>query len=1815
MWNTAHRVTILAGRLTQRGDVGTSNETRAALKTWREGLIGLDRRSRLLRFRAPKTSSLNLDGPSADVILEMLRSGKLQSFVGDVTDPATGATSPARSGAFLHVPRADTEIGPVVRTLMRRANEEFLDRGLSVLYVAFGMLKWKDVDGSDMTSPIYLLPVELVPEGPRATPRIKGGEDDAVLNPALPLRLNEFGVGLPTYEDVDGLNLTEILDRYRAALAKAKDFKVWSLEPEVHLATFSFAKEAMYKDLLENEAVIIEHPVIRALANADPTTQTVEFQFEPVDPADIDEAAPPERTPLVLDADSSQRAAVAAALAGRSFVMDGPPGTGKSQTIANMIGALMHAGRSVLFVSEKIAALDVVKNRLKDSGLDSYLFELHSHKTNRKDVATELLRTLDNVAQPPRAMTGPSRTALEDRRRRLSSYALAMNEVRSPLQASLHDILGELAKLVHVPVAPAPKRPPLQLSEEGRAALTDTLTRLERTWRPAAQGVTFLWRGVTDHSSLESRLYTARTALEELQGTIQLNRELVEAFDLTMPRHTQTLLELLDLQHARRPPFINDEWLIAVEPTAVRADRERLGELVGNYHSTSGNVVALAGVGYDLLPVEFPAPPTGVIAHGAIDLNGLTASTLRETADTFAMRAASLTAAVTATDNLAHLVGAPEPVSFADADRVVRIADIHRDFPGLEASWLTSAGVRTARDAASTLQLKSLGLDRSETQANELFSSNALTAPLRELQDRFTNLHTGLRKLSGAYRADKKMVGSLLADAKQVKSGIARLSDAIAWADAAGDFEAAGIAYGPALGRWWQGRETDWDALTRFLAAAEEVVTLTGDHVSPSMVTYLASTAVDPAQVGVVDGVRQELASWRSSVAPPPALAGRPELLVEPLAASMAWLAAHIEPMRSAAARIEAVSARTTRDHTLAEAEIVIEAAAAARASEDALDAVAAHMSVQFGELYGGYATDMARLDAALEWASGVRERAGAALTSEQVSAMQGSSPLETLTSIREKWENARDEIEGAFDSTRTDELQNDFGEFSSAFELISEFQSDTVGQQEWFDYQSIRADLRELDLDSTVEFCIEQRLPASEVPKVIERALLRAWADEHIRTDTRLHPLLAGDREALVAEFQKLDREIVAAATSDIIQSANTRRPANTSLGEPALIRREGMKQRRHMAVRNLIAQSRSATQAIKPVFMMSPLAVSQYLPADLKFDVVIFDEASQVTPGDSINCIYRGRSFILAGDDRQLPPSQFFERVVESDDAAELESDVKDFTSILELAKSSGAFRNLGLRWHYRSRHEALIAFSNYRFYDGHLITYPSAQEEGADVGVEFFHVDGMYRRGGGADNPKEAKAVAERVIQHYRTRPGLSLGVVTFSVAQADAVVAAVDELRTLHRDLDAHFDKSDRLNGFFVRSLESVQGDERDVILFSIGYGPDEAGKISTNFGVLNKDKGWRRLNVGVTRARQRVEVVSSMDAGDIPPSMNENVEALRAYLDFARRGISTLGTQASTTGLMPDSPFEESVIRAIQSWGYMVEPQVGAAGFRIDIGVRHPAKPGSFALGVECDGYQYHSAPAARDRDRLRDQVLSGLGWTLHRIWGTGWYRDRSQEEVRLRAAIEAAVSGTSSLQRTFVIPREAVETVAAEVDVPFAWAVEYIEAKPVKLPRWVEPAEPGNHLHLVEPLKALAQTEGPVHLDTVSERIREWWSVGRVTSRLRENLDRAIAKAGLTREGDFIDVPNRPVTKVRSRNHNRKPEQVHIDEFALAAEMLVRDVGGASRSEVVIAIARQFGWGRTGAIVDERVNAAIDRAVVRGKLVEAGATLSVSPPA
>ena len=733
-----------------------------------------------------------------------------------------------------------------------------------------------------------------------------------------------------------------------------------------------------------------------------------------------------------------------------------------------------------------------------------------------------------------------------------------------------------------------------------------------------------------------------------------------------------------------------------------------------------------------------------------------------------------------------------------------------------------------------------------------------------------------------------------------------------------------------------------------------------------------------------------------------------------------------------------------------------------------------------------------------------------------------------------------------AFNAGRRADLAAELDDYEDAADLIAALREDTGGKDEWHVYQASRAALAAHGLDVAIDFCISERIPAAAGAPGDRTGPPAGMGRAPARTDPDLSTVRAADRDALVGEYQELDRALIAAATGSIIRACNTRRP-RSDIGESAVIHREAEKKKKHMPVRTLIERSRHVTQAIKPCFMMSPLAVSQYLPADLHFDVVIFDEASQVSPGDAINCIYRGSALILAGDQKQLPPTNFFASATADDEEewSEDSDDTAEFESILDHAKASGAFRSLTLRWHYRSLHEALIAFSNASFYERRLVTFPSRHSDGPDVGVELFWVDGTYRRGSSRDNPDEAAAVAERVIHHYDTRPGLSLGVVTFSEAQAEAIETAVSQARQDRPDLDRFF-TNDRLRGFFVKSLESVQGDERDVLIFSIGYGPDENRKITMNFGPLNKQGGWRRLNVAITRARYRNEIVSSIRASDIPESVTtEGLRHLRRYLDYAARGMPALALDTSSGG-DAESPFEESVISVIRSWGYDLTPQVGTAGYRIDIGVRHPDHPGVYALGVECDGYQYHSSKVARDRDRLREKVLRGLGWNLHRIWGTAWYRDRNGEERKLRAAIEHAITApvhgllTDVTQSGDERPRPSIQTEAATFDQAPAWATPYVTAKVPRLPHWIDPSQPGSHIGMTEGIRAVVMTEAPVHTAVLQQRLRDAWDIGRIGTRIRDNIDAAIRVAGVLRDGEFLTLTG-ALLRHRPHAHRRLP--------------------------------------------------------------------------
>ena len=457
-------------------------------------------------------------------------------------------------------------------------------------------------------------------------------------------------------------------------------------------------------------------------------------------------------------------------------------------------------------------------------------------------------------------------------------------------------------------------------------------------------------------------------------------------------------------------------------------------------------------------------------------------------------------------------------------------------------------------------------------------------------------------------------------------------------------------------------------------------------------------------------------------------------------------------------------------------------------------------------------------------------------------------------------------------------------------------------------------------------------------------------------------------------------------------------------------VITREYEKKRKHRPIRKLMLDAWNAIQIIKPVFMMSPLSVAEFLPrGKISFDMVIFDEASQVKPIDAYGAIIRGKQTVVIGDQHQLPPTDFFSKHIDDDDreSEEEENNAADIESILGLFNAQNAPQRM-LRWHYRSRHESLIALSNKEFYQNKLLLFPSPDAEKSEVGLVYHYLPNTtYDRGNSHTNLGEAKIIAEKVMEHANKHSQRTLGVVTFSVAQMRAIE---DQLEILRRNDSSHEQTFFNTHGkepFFIKNLENVQGDERDVIFISVGYGRDSNGKILMNFGPLGRDGGERRLNVIITRARMRCEVFTNLAAHDIDLSRSKGrgIEVLKNYLEYAKTGKLT--DSPKPTG-EADSPFEEEVANALRQRGYEVDHQIGSAGYFIDLGIKDKNNPGRYVLGIECDGATYHSAKSARDRDRLRQLVLEKQGWRIHRIWSTDWFNRPQREEEKALAAIKKA---------------------------------------------------------------------------------------------------------------------------------------------------------------------------------------------------------------
>jgi REase_MTES_1575/Protein of unknown function (DUF4011)/AAA domain/Protein of unknown function (DUF3320) len=1838
---------VLAGDPRSELETGTAGSARQRvldqIDVWRKELINLARSNRLLYFRHTKSSTLEIvrEPDQIDEVVSRLLAGRRWRFY---VPPDRQHATPGGVEAAGDEPMFVSEVPPVpaldelitnkpegralrnaLRLLERRATQEFMDKGIWILYLAAGILRWRDPDSEeDAESPLVLIPVELRRKSPREPYELRRADAELVINPALSLRLADFGIELPTVDqdefDLDGL-LAELDDL-------VADREGWEVQRRLVIGPFSFYKEVMYRDLLQNAETIADHTVVQALALG--AEEGSALDFEPIPEDQLDEAAPPEEVMAILPADATQRQCIGAAADGRSFVMDGPPGTGKSQTIANVIAALLAVGKTVLFVSEKAAALEVVQRRLVQAGLGDYTLELHSHKATRKEVAQQLGAALSYHPAPPPPMPETAISQLRQRREELSNRARAVNEMRQPLGRTLHQAIGRIAQLQALPQAPPPASIDASLSATALAQILTTAAELARAWGPVTKGDDFLWRELRDVALDASR---AQRTSEQVDAAISQVRavelaatDASEALLRPTPRdfnEAERLLKLVRHIEDRRPVPV--EWLTVDSLAAVNGRHALRAEQSSEHAIAATGLEEAVGPRWRVLDTSAAAQLDGAQEQ----LTNLTVpwevpgdlpvAELRA-AEEFVRSGAPLLRDASAD---AHTIARPLglPASGVTLVRALDLAQLGArvaEPAQPEPQWLNPAVIDDVERAAATLQPLCMTAVEHRDRLGDVFTEDVLDLDLESLCHRFASVHTGLAKLGSAYRQDKKTVAGVARAAKANKATIALLPEALVWQKLALELEAAERQHASVLGdHYYRGTETDFDAISRAIGTARQAIELAGRHLDANALRRQLARggSPDPELIPAARSLTASLDPWieqaRTILGGFADRLGQAEL--DTAATSCDAAAAAISQMAVAASPVEALAGRAL---TFAEARAACRSRAEVAQVEDEFARASEDDLALLGARYSGLASDWDEIRTDITWAEELRELSDAPLSSAAADRLRTAEPGSSeLNDALSAWIRARDTILDQFEEERAAVLRTDLdADFADAVDLLTALR-DTVGDvDEWIEHQQASGQLAELGFADVIAYCQTHRAAADAVPHIVERACLESWVDSVVESDmTRLRYLRADQLDPVVDEFRKLDIELIERSSGRVLAACNRRRP-RTTIGAAGVIQREAQKQRRHMPVRKLLEEAGEVAQSLKPCFMMSPLTVSQFLPASLTFDAIVFDEASQVRPSDAVNCVYRGRQLIVAGDDKQLPPTSFFEAVsMDGDDEWE-EEQFEQFESILKQSKSGG-LRELPLRWHYRSQHEDLIAYSNESFYRGRLITFPGAIHESDQLGVKLYLVpDAIYRRGTARDNPREAEAVVDRVMHWARTsaanpRDQLTIGVVAFSEAQASAIEAALDRRRQRVPELDDFF-AGDRLDGFFVKNLENVQGDERDVMIFSIGYGRDENGKLTMNFGPLNREGGQRRLNVAITRARQRVEVVSSITGTELEfnTELKEGVRHLRRYLDYAARGPVALALELGDSGLDADSPFEEEVLRTIRSWGHEAVPQVGTAGYRVDIGVKHPAQTGRFALGIECDGWMYHSSKAARDRDRLRQEVLERLGWKIYRIWGTAWYRNRAEQEQRLKAAIDAAIKDTAYAD---IRPRRSdstdraidTEFEAVSLDEAPTWTVPYRVATPDLHPgRLPEMHQPEAQWPLRQAIKDVVTTEGPVLDALVLRRVREAWGVGRAGRRIRDAFDtavRALVRAGsvtLDRHG-FLSLQETTIETVRIPGDNpearRSADEIPPDELRLAVINLARDARRVRREELTFEVARLFGWNRRGA----DITAALDRAL------------------
>ena len=1613
--------------------------------------------------------------------------------------------------------------------LMRALRQGLEEQGIHVLHLTLGMLRWTEEDKAskrDWVAPLLVLPVGLERRSMRDPFRIVPAEDELRINPALieKLRLTMNITLPPLPEDLTGFDPAAWAAEVQEIVAPLKGWTVAA--DEVWLDRFDFTKVAMYSDLLAHPQRYEQHSIVRALAG--------ETEGIPEIPAglptsnQLDERVPVNEQWHVLDADSSQHEAIELVRRGCNLVLEGPPGTGKSQTITNMIAELLAAGKRVLFVSEKRAALEVVWRRLHTCGLGDYTLDLHNPRlVNRKTVAIDLYNAWRGVRHTP------------------SAPFVDFGQVQA-----YRDRLNQYVSGLHTPQGK------LQLSPwQGYQKYWDVVDAADLRWSwPDPLGMT---------PELLRRL---EEGVERLTNHMHILRD--------RNAHPWSFVDAVDTSLKFRET-VEDEFRDALKNLRLAADwAHRTAEELGVQ-----------------MPDTLPA------------------------VEQFAAAISSL---------LTWPHAAPHVTWFWQANMAETL------------ELVREAGRRGPRLVAAEESLLS-------RYHEDLLKDPRLRELLLRANGRIGWGAAFFRWLNPGYWGDRKLIFNYLLPAAKKR---AKLDPSTVAADcrAALDLNDDRDWYRQnnerlrlTLDNWFMGPGSSWDNTAETL---EWVLKQRRDHSSRFTGELLQH---------LIDEAKRE--HWKHT-----ATDGSNRVQV-------------------ARAKLRKVLERFPR-----------------------LDTVSSPLA-------------------------------------------EGTRPVASLIDWFER--HLRD----------TDKLH------------------------EWMAWLRAESHLLEAGFRQVMSALEGTKLPPERIVPAVMKRFWRLWVDAAQLTTPPLADFRGDHHENLIQRFRSLDNLVPKTGATRITQQLETERPQWAGYtpdgSEPQILTHQASLKRGHLSVRRLLERIPRLALRLKPCWMMSPLSVCHYLTSEHKFDVVIFDEASQVRPEDAIPAIRRGAQVVIVGDRQQLPPTTFFEQVgSELEEFDEDDVDLAPLESVLEEAARFFPVRRLC--WHYRSKDESLIAYSNRKFYDDQLITFPAPRvpgldsqrsgntrrftkpvgpesgpsaaptatvnkagqrgktgkvskstaaipptEAGADastetrletaelvkypttplevaelvseppppvgaiapeatpangavdapvnvpvvvpaphdesadatavpiadppLGIQHIRVPKPQSNYSKGRNPAEAEIVVDRVVQIARRFPEYSIGVVAFGISQAQLIEDLLEAEREADPDFDRRFDP-ELEEPIFVKNLETVQGDERDIIIFSVTYGPEEDGLLRLNFGPIQNQGGERRLNVAFTRARYHIVLISSISARDIDPARahSEGAIRLREYLEYAEHQGRFPDTPATRhEAAQASSSMIGEVQRALELQGYRVHPRVGQGAFRIDLAIVHPDFPGQYILGVESDGPTYEACNTARDRDRTRPDILSHLGWNLAHVWSRDRFERPDEVADQIVRRIEHLAGSPVSLPRpprdaamapahhmvehTLEAPADPTAQAAADLNQvsagqsPFAT---YREAV-LQRPDGVDSPADLDEAALVQLLNHVVEVEGPVHRDLIYNRVKDAWELKVRSKKVTEAIDAALQVAEdhaiVRRVGDFFWPPTREVVRPRVPDKNANPRDIQhicVDELEALMTDIVRAALSIGRDDLLDSTSRALGYAQLSGKRKSRLAAVLQGLLTNGRMTtqsEGVVTMAANP--